>query len=111
MRSIVGDLWRQIQFVATLFSERQANQTARVPGHEVDDFGSYFLSRANQVAFILAVFVVHDDDHAPFANVGGGVRNGSKWHFQSSDFKFLILDLGEVYVTAPGGDLATQEWA
>ena len=53
-----------------------------VPCHEIDNLRSDFFSRANQIAFILAVFIVHDNDHAPFANVGASVRNGSECHLR-----------------------------
>ena len=69
-----------MELVASLFGQRQANQTAGVTGHEVNDFRADLLSRANQIAFILAVLVIDDDDQAPFANVSGGVGNGSKCH-------------------------------
>ena len=68
-RSVVGDLRGQVQFIATLFGERQTDQAARMPGHEIDDFRRDFFRGAHQVAFVLAIFVVNDDDHPPVANV------------------------------------------
>src|SRR5262249_49339969 len=100
-------LWGQMQLVASLFSHRQANQTARVTGHEVDDFRRDLFGRANQIAFVLAVLVVHDNDHSPFANVISSVWNGCECHvsdFRFSDLRFLI---GK-YVTAKMRDFATQ---
>ena len=97
-RSVVGDLRGQMQLVATLFSQRQTDQPARVAGHEVDDLGRDLLGRAHQVAFVLAILVVDDDDHAPFADFGDGVFNGSKWHSRwglksGSEIWILNLDL------------------
>src|SRR5260221_11025477 len=47
---------------------RQANQAAAKLGHEVDGFGRDFLSGEGEVAFVFAVFVVDDDDHAAGAD-------------------------------------------
>src|SRR5205814_2174240 len=87
-RSVVSYLWWQMQFVATLFSQWQANQAATLTCHEIDFVGRNHLRGAHEITFILAVLIVHDNDHAPFANVGGSVRNGSECHLES---EILIL--------------------
>ena len=69
-----------MEFVATLFGEREANQTAGVPGHEVDDFRSDLLGGADQIAFIFAIFVVNDDDHLAVADIGNGLVNSRNRH-------------------------------
>jgi hypothetical protein len=69
-----------MQLVAALFGQREANQPTRVTGHEIDDFRRYLFRRTDQIALIFAVFVVHDNDHAPFANVSSSVGDGSKLH-------------------------------
>jgi hypothetical protein len=48
--------------------------------HEVDDLGRDQLGGADEVALVLAVLVVHDDDHAAVAQVSGGLFDGSKRH-------------------------------
>jgi hypothetical protein len=51
-----------------------------VASHEINHFRRRFFSRANEVAFVLAVLVVNDDDHAPVADVGDRVMDGAEWH-------------------------------
>ena len=79
-RSVVGDWRRQMQFIATRFHQRQTNQATRMPHHEIDYFRCDFFRGANQIAFVLAIFVIDNDDHSSLTNVGSGVRNGSEWH-------------------------------
>ena len=69
---------RQGQLVAALFGERQANQAAAVLGHEVDGLGRDFLRRHGEVAFVLAVFVVHQHDLPALADFLEGFLNGGK---------------------------------
>src|SRR5204863_8598835 len=78
--SVLGDLRGQVKLVTTLFGQRQADQAAGVPGHEIDDLRSDLLGSANEVAFILAIFVVNDDDHASVADVGDGFFDGRNSH-------------------------------
>lgn len=52
------------QFGAPLLRQRGAEHAASLLEHEVHDFGRDFLRRDDEVAFVLAVFVV-DDDHYP----------------------------------------------
>ena len=80
-RSVVGDLGSQMQFVAAFFSEWQADQPARVGCHEVDNLWCDLLSSANEIAFVLAIFVVDDDDHSAIAYLCGGFFDRCKWHF------------------------------
>ena len=50
--------------VGTLFGEGEADEAAAEAGHEVDGFGGAELGGDGEVAFVLAVLVVDDDDHA-----------------------------------------------
>ena len=59
----------QVQLLAALACERQANQAARVGGHEVDILGPHQAGGHHQVALVLAVFVVQQNDHAAIGNV------------------------------------------
>ena len=54
---------RQVELVAALFGQRQADQPAPEAGHEVDRLGSHLLGGDREVALVLAVLVVHQDDH------------------------------------------------
>jgi hypothetical protein len=82
-----------MQFIAALFGQRQTDQPARVPCHEIDHLRCGLFGRAHEIALIFAVFVVHDDDHPPFANVSGSVRNGSKSHGLISNLQSATCNL------------------
>jgi hypothetical protein len=60
---------RQVQRLGPVMRQRQANQTARVLGHEVDDFRRRHLRWDNDVAFVLPLFGVDENEHAPVARV------------------------------------------
>ena len=49
--------------------QRQADQAAAMGRHEVDRAGRAHLRRDDQVAFVLAVLVVDEDEHAPVPRV------------------------------------------
>ena len=60
---------RSSQLPAALRGEAQADQASAVGRHEVDRLGGRELGGDRQITFVLAVFVVHDDDEPPRANV------------------------------------------
>ena len=53
-----------------LFGQRERNQPARVGRHEIDRLGRCALGGDEQIAFVLAVFVVDQDQHAALAHLG-----------------------------------------
>ncbi len=59
----------QRELVGALLGEAEADQPARVRRHEVDRLGRRELRGDRQVAFVLAVGIVDDDDHPPLADV------------------------------------------
>ena len=59
----------QAQMVGALLGETQTDQPARVGRHEVDRLGRRELGRNRQVALVLAVGIVDDDDHPALADV------------------------------------------
>ena len=65
---LVGHL-PQAELVAALLGEAEADEAARVRGHEVDRLGRRELRRDREVALVLAVLVVDDDDEAAGADV------------------------------------------
>ena len=79
------DIRRQAQVVGALLGEGQADEAAAVAGHEVDGFGSDIFGGQREVAFVFAVFVVHDDDHAAGLDLGDGAghidegKRGASW--------------------------------
>ena len=69
----VADHQRQAQLRAALAGQRQADQAAAEARHEVDVLGAHQARGHEQVAFVLAVLVVDDDDHAAGGEVGEDV--------------------------------------
>ena len=61
----------QIQLVAAFFGERQADQATAVFGHEVDRLRSCFLRSESHIAFIFAIFVIHQNDLTTLAELFG----------------------------------------
>ncbi len=64
--SVIG---RSAELVGALLGQAEADQAARVRRHEVDRLGRRELRRDRQVALVLAVRVVDDDDHPALADV------------------------------------------
>src|SRR3984957_2271591 len=83
-RSIAWRDRRQTQRVAALLGHSQANQAAPEFRHKVDGFRRDFFGGDGQVAFVFAVFVVHQDDHAPGANFFQSFFHGGKRRFSFS---------------------------
>jgi hypothetical protein len=65
----VADHQRKPQLAAAIACECQADQAAAVARHEVDVFRTDFRRGHDQVAFVLAVLVVHQHDHAALPDV------------------------------------------
>ena len=61
---------RQVQALAALARQRQADQAAGVARHEVDRLGRDVVGGEDQVAFVLAVLLVDQDDHAAGGELG-----------------------------------------
>src|SRR5260370_41996858 len=55
---------REMQIVAALFGQREANEAAAVLGHEVDGVGRDFLGGAGPVALVFTVLFVPQYHHA-----------------------------------------------
>ena len=51
-------LLRELELIGPLARKRQANPPAGLADHEVDHLGRDQLRRANQIAFVLAIFIV-----------------------------------------------------
>ena len=77
-----------------LLGHREADQAASVLGHEVDRLGRYLLCSKGEVAFVLAVFIVHDDDHAACTDFLNGVRNVREWQLRAHCGDFSRGDEG-----------------
>ena len=57
------------EFVCTGFCDGRADETARMRRHENNVFRRDFFRRADEIAFIFAVFVISDDNHFAVADV------------------------------------------
>ena len=66
----------------------QADETPAVAGHEIDGLGGDLLRGHGQVAFVLPVLVVHQDDHLPLADVVDGCFYGCYCHVK---FPFSVF--------------------
>ena len=58
-----------MKLVEPLTRHRQADEPAAIRGHEIDGLGSDLLCRDRQIALVLPILVVNDDDHLAGANV------------------------------------------
>ena len=67
--SFLAAISLQAELFAALRGQRQADQPARLLGHEVDRLRGGELRRHHQVALVLAVLAVADDDHAAAADL------------------------------------------
>ena len=63
----------KLELVAAVFGQRQTDQAAAVDRHEIDDLRRHLLGRTDEIALILAVFVIDDDDHPAVANILDGL--------------------------------------
>ena len=79
---------RQAELLDALAGHGEADEPARVAGHEVDPFRRSELRRDHQVAFVFPVFIVDQDEHAALAG-----------------FLDQLLGRGEVVGQAAGEDL------
>ena len=75
-RGILVHHHRQAQRVDAFLGHRQADQPPTVLRHEVDGFGRDFFRGHAQVALVLAVFVVHQDNHPAGPNFLDRLLNG-----------------------------------
>ena len=69
----LADHQRQAQLFAALSGQRQADQTPAVTRHEIDIGGAHAAGGHDQVALVLAGFIIQDDDHPAGAQVGDDV--------------------------------------
>lgn len=59
----------ETEAIADVGLEGETDQTAAVDRHEIDGFGGNGIGGDGKVAFVLAVFVVDDDDHFAVAEI------------------------------------------
>src|SRR2546427_1006139 len=79
-RRVLSDHRGQLELLHPLWRQGQADQASPVHGHEVDGLWRDFLGRHDEVTFIFAVFVIHQDDHVAISDVSKGVFDRVKFH-------------------------------
>ena len=77
---LFSGLHRKPKIIATGRRQGQTDKAATLHGHESDDFRGDELRRDGEVALILAVFVIHHDDHASGVDFRNRVGNGDEGH-------------------------------
>ena len=92
----------QIESIQALTLHRQADQAPSFSGHEVDLLGGCELGRTDQVAFVLAIFIVHDHDR--FAIADGRQSIGDCIETNGRNSEILGLSAG-------GGVLGPFSWS
>ena len=70
----------ELELVGALVGERQTNPSAGFPDHEVDHFRRDELRPADQIALILAIFVIGDDYELTRSDVGNRLVDRSELH-------------------------------
>ena len=71
---------RQLQAVGQFRGHGQADQAAPETGHEIDGFRRDVFGGHGQVALVLAVLIVHQNDHFALPDVGNGFFNAAQRH-------------------------------
>ncbi len=69
LRRVLGAHGADAEVSEALLGHGEADQAASILGHEVDGFGRDLFGGEGDVAFILAVFIVNDHDHAAGADL------------------------------------------
>src|SRR5208283_3919994 len=67
--------WAQPQLIEPRPSQGQADQASSVGGHKVDGLRRDHFCRHDQVAFVLAILIIDDDNHASASKFANGVFN------------------------------------
>ena len=84
--AVVADHQRQAQLLAALLGQGQADQAAAVLGHEVDVFRRYRLGGHDDVALVLAIFVIHQHDHLAGPDVVDDILRRVELHVEINWF-------------------------
>ena len=81
--SILGRHVADAEMVEALLGHGEADEAASELGHEVDGVGRNLFGGHSEVALVLAIFIVDDDNHASradFGDSGGDVGEGGVGH-------------------------------
>ncbi len=75
----------EAQVVGAFLSEGEADEAAAVAGHEVDGFRSDVVCGEGQIAFVFAIFIIDDDDHASGADFCDGAGDVSEGRLEGTN--------------------------
>jgi hypothetical protein len=75
---VFNRLLREMEFFDALGSQGETDQPTGMFGHEVDGLGRHVLGSNDEIAFILAIFVIDEDDEFPLFDVPNRVFNAVK---------------------------------
>ena len=78
--AVAADHGRQLQQLAALAGERQANQATAKARHEIDGLGRDVVGGQHQIALVFTVFFVNQDDHAAGGHLGHDLLHGGNGH-------------------------------
>ena len=81
----------QTELLDPLAGEREADQAARMLGHEVDRFGGGALRGDHEIALVLAILVIDQDEHPALAGFLDYVL-GSGLHFGEGDPPSVLFE-------------------
>jgi hypothetical protein len=74
----------EAEMVGALLGKGETDESATVASHEIDGFGRNVLRGQGKVAFVFAVFIVDNDNHASGADFGDGAGNVSEWRLEGA---------------------------
>ena len=66
----------EAELVGAFFLQGRADEAPPVGGHEIDGFGRHRFGGADEIPFVFAVFVIHDNNDFTGAKIGEGFFNG-----------------------------------
>jgi hypothetical protein len=75
---VLNRLLREMEFFDSLGSQGETDQPTGMFGHEVDGLGRHVLGGNDEIAFVLAIFVIDEDDEFPLLDVPNCVFNAVK---------------------------------
>ena len=78
----------QIQTVARLGVERQADEATPMNSHERNGLGRGELGGQSEITFVFSIFVIDDDNHLTLTDGFDGLRDSGEWHRVS----YLIIE-------------------
>ena len=75
---VLNRLLRKVEFFDSLRSQGETDQPTAMFGHEIDGLGRHVLGGNDEITFILAVFVIDEDDEFPRLDIPNCVFDAVK---------------------------------